>query len=226
MGNIISLPPSILGWNVIKDGGMVETTSINNVSGNKQRKRLVFLECPNCKIVKRFFLGNLKYKKNKTLRCLSPICKKGNLSQRYKGMVNRCYNHLSKSYETHGGLGIGVCKEWLNNPYSFIIWAKKSGFKDNLFLDRINNDLDYSPENCRWVTPSDSALNRGIFKNNTTGYTGITHYKHPNSSKHRFQIRVGSMQRGKLKAYSDTLEEALLIRDVFIKRLHLEKYYQ
>lgn len=56
--------------------------------------------------------------------------------------------------------GIDVCDEWTDDVVAFIDWAEKSGFKKGLELDRINNDLGYSPDNCRWVTREVNGQNR------------------------------------------------------------------
>lgn len=217
------LPERLKGWKVVKDLGMREINSIHNISGNKQRKRRVIIQCPNCGQTKEVDLGNISQQKG--LRCTSKICKIGMLGNRYQGMIARCYNPKAKSYETHGAIGVRVCDEWLNDRSKFIEWAKSNGYRPELFLDRIDNGKDYCPENCRWVTPSESCLNRNRFKNNSTGYTGITKYKNPRSSKHRFQVRIGTKSIGRLKGYTDTLEEAVKMRNEFIKKLGLKEYY-
>lgn len=228
MGNKFKQLPTHMGdWEIVNDLGIRKISCKNTFSGNYQTKHYVIIKCPVCGKLYERELGNLKsnYKRYKSLRCISEICKKGGLTNRYNKMVARCNNKDSKSYITHGAKGINVCKEWLDNPIEFIIWANTNGYKSGLFLDRRDNDKDYCPENCRWVTASDSALNRGIFKNNSTGYRGISRYKNPNSSKYRFKVSIGSKQRGKLKKYVDTMEEAIVIRDEFIKKLKLEEYY-
>lgn len=74
-----------------------------------------------------------------------------------KAMIHRCYNHNNKHYATYGGRGIIVCDEWLDSLVSFVEWAENNGWKKGLSLDRIDNDKDYNPENCQWITRSENS---------------------------------------------------------------------
>jgi len=75
-------------------------------------------------------------------------------------MKNRCYGESNvDKYKYYGGRGIKVCKEW-HDFVNFKAWAMESGYKDTLTLDRIDNDGDYCPENCRWETLSQQCMNR------------------------------------------------------------------
>lgn len=80
----------------------------------------------------------------------------------WKGMVDRCENPQNKVYKHYGGRKIKVCKEWLGEQgfFNFVKWALDSGYSKELTLDRINNDGNYEPSNCRWADWQTQANNR------------------------------------------------------------------
>lgn len=82
------------------------------------------------------------------------------LYKRYHHIKERCYNPNSKSYHRYGGRGIKMCGEWLNDYLNFETWALSHGFEESLAIDRIDNNGDYSPENCRFVTLKENNQNR------------------------------------------------------------------
>lgn len=77
-------------------------------------------------------------------------------------MRERCNNPNNPRYFRYGGRGIRVCAEWSGETgfETFMLWAIQNGYSDELTVDRIDNDGDYSPQNCRWVSPKAQSNNR------------------------------------------------------------------
>ena len=75
-------------------------------------------------------------------------------------MKQRTDNPKHTAYKNYGGRGIEVCKEWHDDFQSFREWAYSAGYSDNLSIDRIDNDGNYEPKNCRWVNTVDQNRNQ------------------------------------------------------------------
>lgn len=94
------------------------------------------------------------------------------LYQIWCNMKSRCYNENSNRYERYGGRGITICDEWLNDPQAFYDWAMSHGYDDTLSIDRIDNDGNYEPSNCRWISNKEQSNNRS--SNHLITYEGKT----------------------------------------------------
>lgn len=77
--------------------------------------------------------------------------KESRLHRIWTGMKARCNNPHVKDYPYYGGRGITVCHEWKTSFDDFHKWAIENGYSDKLTLDRIDNEKNYCPNNCRWV---------------------------------------------------------------------------
>ena len=76
----------------------------------------------------------------------------------WRSMRARCYSPNSEDYPDYGGRGITICKEWLDNFPQFLLDMGER--PNNTSIDRVDNNLGYSKENCRWSIPKDQARNR------------------------------------------------------------------
>ena len=123
----------------------------------------------------------------------------------YKCMMGRVRNPDLKKHKHYIINNIRVCEEWNGHPDVFCQWADENGFQRGLTLDRIDSYGDYTPSNCRWVTPAVQANNRPSYNNNIT-YKGRTQTITAWSKE--LGIPVGTI-RSRLKDSKLSVEEAL-----------------
>ena len=87
-------------------------------------------------------------------------------------MIKRCTDPSCDRYMDYGGRGISICQEWLDDYDGFVDWALDNGYEEGLTIDRINNDGNYEPDNCRWITKREQ--NRNKRTNKRVTYHGET----------------------------------------------------
>ena len=91
----------------------------------------------------------------------------------WRTMKARCVDTNSHKYHAYGGRGITICYEWLNSFESFYDWAMANGYREDLSIDRIDNDDNYEPSNCRWESAKEQANNTRANRN--IEYNGESH---------------------------------------------------
>lgn len=179
-------------------------------------ERIKWLCKCDCGIEKFIATGDLKSGDSKSCGCLKSEntikrstthghSKRNSLSSEYSIWVNmktRCYNKNNINYKNYGNRGIIVCKRWLDNFDNFF---EDMGFKPKgCTLDRVNNDKEYSKENCRWATIHQQCANRRS-SNNVVGVFYI-----PRDDKWAAQLMVNS--KLVLHERFKTIEEAIVAR--------------
>lgn len=179
---------------LITDLGMMFA---NESSENKRRYGLY--ECPYCNVHFKAITPNIKRglsqscgceaKRKTSIRSMSHGESGTRLYKIFMGMKKRTQNKNYIGYQDYGNRGIKICKEWNEDFIKFRDWSMANGYKDNLSIDRIDNDKGYSPDNCRWTNNFVQARNTRILnKRNTSGYRGVSYRK--DMDKYRCLIRV------------------------------------
>ncbi|MFA7287365.1 MAG: hypothetical protein WC055_00650 [Melioribacteraceae bacterium] len=200
-------------------------------SDSRNGARYVLCRC-SCKkkTIKEIHLGSLKAGRSSSCGCYNLellIERNGThglakypLYSLWGYIKNRCYNKNYKRYKDWGGRGIIMCDEWLHNPRLFMDWCMNNGWEDGLEIDRKDNDGNYEPSNCRFVTSEVNNLNqRTLTVRNKTGFRGI--YWREEGTAYCATVRY----KGKLilnKSGFKIAKEAAIYRDKFIVQNRLK----
>jgi len=128
--------------------------------------------CPECNIeIERPKSNGKKQKlcrdcglKNKHEKMKHKMKKHGGKGTRlyriWSGIKDRTCNNKSKSFARYGGRNISICKSWKEDFALFRSWSLENGYTDNLTIDRVDNDGNYEPSNCRWTDMKTQSTNK------------------------------------------------------------------
>lgn len=172
---------------LIEDLGLIFPT--NN---SKQKRHYGIFECPICKEPVRTAVRHVKTGASTKCKSCSITLIKTTHGQRdtrlyniWKDIVRRCSeNPKRKTHKEYFLKGITICNEWKEDFVNFYEWSINNGYENTLTIDRENNNGNYEPENCRWVTKNIQARNtRKLMSTNKSGYRGVSY-----SSKRKLYI--------------------------------------
>jgi len=144
---------------------------------DKFGRYIYIFQCPECNSNIKIDISNGK--RNKTCGCKLLDHKEIKSKRLYfcwKNIHIRCKYKSYNRYNRYGGRGIKVCSEW-SNYLIFQEWSLNNGYNNNLQIDRINNNGNYEPSNCRWVLPIINHRNSSNVKLNI-GYIKSIKYKY------------------------------------------------
>lgn len=114
----------------------------------------------------------------------------------YHHMKERCINPKNDSYDNYGGRGIEVCDEWRDDFMEFYNWALANGYEETLTIDRIDNNGNYEPGNCRWVNQKVQQNNRRmnrVLQHNGQSMTSTQWAEHLNISYKTLERRINHL---------------------------------
>ena len=140
---------------VFDDLTVIEKTSDRAKDGS------IIWKC-KCSCNKICFVSTTYLNRGRVTSCGCKNKPKREISKLYKvwsTMKDRCNNPNNKGYSNYGGRNVKVCDEW-NDYDNFYAWSIENGYDESLSLDRINNDGNYEPSNCRWSTRREQNENK------------------------------------------------------------------
>jgi hypothetical protein len=203
----------------LKAGDKFNALTVVEFSHIDKRSNKVY-KC-ECECGEILYKSNTDLRRNKNVGCKKCTIKhhtkhsklENTLLKRWADILNRCNNPKDNAYERYGARGIKV--EW--NSFDEFKNDMIENFEPNLQIDRIDNDGNYSKENCRWTTREVNASNRNVFKNSKSGYTGIVYHKRLS----KYEASISFNGKRKYVGIFANIDDAIQARNAFIDKNNL-----
>ena len=196
----------------------------------RERLGTYWLCCCDCGLTKEVRTSSLKAGSTKSCGCLykEVAGKQGVMNATHgmsgsrvynvwRNMIQRCTDQNSNRFDSYGERGITVCDEWRKSFDSFYSWATDNGYREDLQIDRRDNDGNYCPENCRFVMRPVNITNRGKMRNNTSGYVGVSYNKKGRVWESTITTHQLNMGRQVYIGRASSKQQALEVRNQFIR---------
>jgi len=208
---------------LIEELGVIKKITKN---GNIDYKKYGIYQCPYCK--NNFKSEHRTIISGRATECKSCAAKisstthglrKHKLYSIYDAIKQRINNINNKNYKYYGGRGISIFEEWENDFIIFFDWAMLNGYQEGLTIDRIDNNGNYEPSNCRWVDMKVQSRNtRLLISTNTSGYRGVCFDK----SKNKYISKITVNYKYIFLGYFDNKIDAAKAYDNYVIINNLE----
>lgn len=189
---------------------LIKDLGLRLSKNEKYKKKYGLFKC-DCGNTREIIISDVKRHKSSSCGCYYLESVKENtkthgltkhpLYATYRTMKARCGCKNVKSYINYGERGIIVCDEWANDFLVFYNWAIDNGWDRGMHIDRINNDGNYEPSNCHFITNAENCAigKRRKQRDKTSQFIGVYYDERQNSWKAHIMVNKKRIHLGSFR---------------------------